>query len=85
MVREVVEALAEKELLKERLHEFVNQRIDRDTSKWSGYVCRPSCFLPSRESEYYKEDISGFKCDYIINIQRPDGSWDISWNWGLIE
>lgn len=70
-------------LLKDRLHESVNNLIDRDTSKWGGYVCRPSQFLSSRDSEYYKDnkDIAGYECTHIINSQLPDGSWDIPWGW----
>lgn len=75
--------LIEYEQLKKRLHESVNQLIDRDTSKWGGYACRPSCFLSSRDSEYYNDnkDISELECDHIISTQLPDGSWDIPWGW----
>lgn len=71
------------DLLKERLYESVNKLIDRDTSKWGGYVCKPSQFLSSKESEYYSDnkDISEFECKYIINTQLTDGSWDIPWGW----
>lgn len=70
-------------LLKERLHEAVNRLIEKDTSKWGAYVCKPSRFLASRDSEYYcdNKEVSDFECDYIIHSQLPDGSWDIPWSW----
>jgi hypothetical protein len=69
--------------LKEKLHKSINKLIVTDTSKWSGYVCQPSCFINSKDSEYYldNKDISDYECEYIINTQLSDGSWNISWSW----
>lgn len=71
------------QLLKNRLHESVNQLIDRDTSKWGGYVCRPSQFLSSRDSEYYSDNqnICDFECSFMMDTQLTDGSWNITWQW----
>jgi len=70
--------------LKQKLHKSINKLIVTDTSKWSSYVCQPSCFITSTESEYYPDnkEIADYECRYIINTQLPDGSWNIGWTWG---
>ena len=70
--------------LKEKLHISINKLIVTDTSKWSGYVCQPSCFINSKESEYYlaNKEIADYECKHIINTQLADGSWNIGWTWG---
>ena len=70
--------------LKEKLHKSINKLIVTDTSKWSGYVCQPSCFINSKESEYYlaNKEIADYECGHIINTQLADGSWNIGWTWG---
>ena len=69
--------------LKKKIHKSVNKLIVYDTSKWGGYVCRPSCFIQSKDSEYYPDhkDISDYECEYMKNTQLEDGSWDITWCW----
>ena len=69
--------------LKEKLHQSVHRLIQTDTSKWNGYVCRPSEFIRSRQSEYYAEnrDIAEYECDFLIRTQLEDGSWPIPWSW----
>lgn len=69
--------------LKEKLHKSINQLIDTDISKWSGYACRPSCFIDSKESEYYpaNKDIADYECEHIVKTQLADGSWEIPWQW----
>lgn len=70
--------------LKSKLHKSINKLIVTDTSKWSSYVCQPSCFINSKESEYYPDnkEIADYECEYIINTQLVDGSWNIGWTWG---
>ena len=70
--------------LKSKLHNSINKLIVTDTSKWSSYVCQPSCFIDSKESEYYldNKEIADYECEYIINTQLADGSWNIGWTWG---
>lgn len=70
--------------LKQKLHKSTHKLIVTDTSQWNGYVCQPSTFLNSNKSEYYPEnkDIAEYECEYIINTQFDDGSWNIGWNWG---
>ena len=70
--------------LKTKLHYAIHKLIVTDTTKWSSYVCQPSCFIKSKESEYYLEnkEIADYECTHIINTQLPDGSWNIGWTWG---
>ena len=70
--------------LKSKLHNSINKLIVTDTSKWSSYVCQPSYFIDSKESEYYldNKEIADYECEYIINTQLADGSWNIGWTWG---
>lgn len=70
--------------LKEKLHKSINKLIEIDTTKWNGYVCQPSCFITSNQSEYYpaNKEIADYECQYIIDTQLSDGSWNIGWNWG---
>ncbi len=72
------------EELKRKLHKSINKLIVTDTSKWSSYVCQPSCFIHSKDSEYYldNKEIADYECEYIINTQLADGSWNIGWTWG---
>ncbi len=72
------------EELKKKLHQSINKLIVTDTSKWSGYVCQPSCFINSKESEYYpaNKEIADYECEHIMKTQLVDGSWNIGWTWG---
>lgn len=71
------------DLLKVRLHENIKKFIETDKSKWSGYICKPSDFFNSKESEYYAEnqEMAEYECEFILNTQLEDGSWPISWAW----
>lgn len=69
--------------LKAKLKESVNKLIVTDKTKWSAYMCKPSQFMSSRESEYYADNkyIAEYECDFIVDTQLSDGSWDIPWRW----
>ena len=69
--------------LRQKLHEAVNKLICTDISKWGDYVCKPSDFISSMDSEYYldNKEISDYQCEHIINTQLEDGSWGICWSW----
>lgn len=71
------------EELSQKLHQAVNKLICKDTSQWGGYVCKPLAFLNSKDSEYYldNKEIADYQCEYIVNTQLEDGSWDITWSW----
>ncbi len=87
MLEHIMQAGAEGQVpckqLKERLHASVNSMITTDTSKWGGYVCKPSQFMNSRDSAFYPEnkEIAEYECKYIADTQLLDGSWDIPWGW----
>lgn len=69
--------------LKEKLHRSVHQLIVTDASQWGGYVCQPSRFIRSKQSEYYpaNQEAADNECTYIIDSQLADGSWEVAWNW----
>ena len=69
--------------LKEKLHASVNKLIVTDKARWGAYVCKPSQFFRSQDSEYYPEnaEMADYECEYIQQTQLPDGSWDIPWRW----
>lgn len=75
--------LVDYDMLKAKLHESVNKLIVTDKTKWGAYMCKPSQFLCSRESEFYaaNKEIAEYECEFIINTQLEDGSWDIPWRW----
>ncbi|MBS6643061.1 MAG: hypothetical protein KH366_05715 [Clostridiaceae bacterium] len=68
---------------KQRLPELVNQAIERDVNKWSGYCMRPSECIPSPHAPAYKgnEEIVEKELDYLIETRNPGGVWNITWSW----
>ena len=69
--------------LTEKLTKLVHDSIERDASKWAHYSVRPSDYISSSESIFYKgnEDIVSRELDYIIETRPQNGVWDISWSW----
>lgn len=69
--------------LTEKLKELVNNSIERDISKWIHYSVRPSEYICSPESIFYKDnkDIVSKELDYIIETRPKKGVWDITWSW----
>jgi hypothetical protein len=69
--------------LAEKLAKLVYNSIERDTSKWAHYSVRPSDYIDSPESIFYKdnEDIVTRELDYIIETRPRNGVWDITWSW----
>ena len=77
-------ALVDLEEFRTLLHEQLRHVITYDTSKWAvDYVCKPSLFVHSKESEFYPENqkICDHECDFIANTQEADGTWHITWSW----
>jgi hypothetical protein len=66
--------------LTERLSKIIYTSIERDTSKWINYTVRPSKYIKSPESIFYKdnEDIMAKELDYIIETRWKKGVWDIT-------
>lgn len=72
------------QLLETKLISQVKSSISTNTAEWeTGYVCKPSHFLHSPSSIFYpgNEAIAKFECDFIIQTQLEDGSWEVSWGW----
>ena len=69
--------------LMEKLTKLVYNTIERDISKWVHYSVRPSDYISSPESTFYKdnEDIVSRELDYIIETRPQNGVWDITWSW----
>ena len=66
------------------LQKQIKQVITYDTKRWSNdYICKPSLFIDSKSSDFYLEnkDICDFECQFILNIQNNDGSWNVTWDW----
>ncbi|MCX8130287.1 MAG: hypothetical protein N3I35_09335 [Clostridia bacterium] len=69
--------------LAEKVKELVYDSIERDTSKWIHYSRRPSDYIYSPESIFYKdnEDILTKELDYLIDTRPQNGVWNITWSW----
>lgn len=65
------------------LHRAVKNLITSDKTQWGAYVCKPSNFFRSRDSEFYAEnkEMADYECEFIKSTQHKDGSWDIPWSW----
>lgn len=73
------------EKFKRLINHQIKQVITYDKSKWlTEYVCKPSLFINSKESEFYVEnkEIAEDEGEFIISTQNVDGTWAITWDWG---
>ncbi len=66
-----------------KVKKLVYDSIERDTSKWVYYTRRPSDYINSPESIFYKdnEDIVTKELDYLIDTRLQNGVWNITWSW----
>lgn len=73
--------------LDEKIGTAVNRSIEREPEKWKYYTVRPSAYIASPDSPFYKENekIVEAELDYLIDTRAPGGVWDITWNWGFPE
>lgn len=62
---------------------LVYDSIERDTSKWEFYGKRPSNYIHSPESVFFKEneDLVMKELDYLIEKRPEKGVWKITWSW----
>jgi hypothetical protein len=70
--------------LRAKLRERVTNTITHDKAKWhTDYICRPSQFFTSRGSVFYgdNKEIADYECEFIVDTQLDDGSWNIPWSW----
>ena len=66
------------------LRNCIKNAITQDKNEWNyGYVCKPSQFFNSKNSEFYDEnrEIAEYECDFIATTQLEDGSWNVAWAW----
>ncbi len=70
-------------LLQLRLNELVKNSIEKDSSKWKYYGVRPSNYIKSPESIYYKENRSIVEKEvkYLIETIPQNDVWGITWTW----
>ena len=63
--------------------DLINSRMERNPEKWAFYTPRPSEFIWSPESVFYKgnEEIVDTELDYLIDTRNPGGVWNITWTW----
>jgi len=70
-------------VLTERVKKLAYDAIERDTSKWAYYSRRPSDYIYSPESIFYKDnqEIIAKELDYLIDTRLQNGVWNITWSW----
>lgn len=69
---------------KRLLQAQIQHSITYDTSKWAvDYVCKPSLFIGSKNSDFYQENesICDYECEFLTKTQEADGTWAITWVW----
>ncbi|HVT98643.1 MAG TPA: hypothetical protein VHE33_14165 [Acidobacteriaceae bacterium] len=54
-----------------------------DPKHWDSYNVKPLTFVHSPQSPFYPEMKQAISAnpDYIISIQKSDGSWGLTWSW----
>ncbi|MCL1631522.1 hypothetical protein M3N64_06115 [Sporolactobacillus sp. CPB3-1] len=69
--------------LSERLRQQVNDLIKKDLNIWNDYGCKPSAFIQSPDSPFYKENKEFLikELDYILDTRNAEGIWNITWSW----
>lgn len=65
------------------LEEKIRNSIEYDTSKWGSYVVRPSKFINSPNSIFYKDnsEIMNKELEYLLNAKPKNEVWGITWTW----
>lgn len=62
---------------------LVCNSIVRDVSKWASYGVRPSNYITSPGSMFYREneDIVQTELDFLIDTRPQNDVWGITWTW----
>ncbi len=65
------------------LSKKITAAIEHDTTKWSSYGARPSNFIHSPDSRFYKENeaIVQEELTYLMNTKPEGDVWGITWTW----
>lgn len=69
---------------KNLLSSQISSLLTYDITIWDKeYVCKPSLFIHSLDSEFYPEfqALCQAECDFIQKTQQADGTWKITWAW----
>jgi hypothetical protein len=71
------------DFLSAAIKKHVDESIVRDVSQWANYSVRPSQFISTPDSPFYKgnEDIIEKELDYLIDTRQDNGVWGITWQW----
>ena len=70
--------------LEKVLIQKVDKILTKDINLWgTGYVCKPSNLFSDKESFLYQSfsELADDECDFIMNMQKADGTWAINWQW----
>lgn len=69
--------------IEQRLKELVNSSIQREPEQWLSYGYRPSAYIVSKDSMFYKgnEDIIEKELDFLVDTLPQNDVWPISWSW----
>lgn len=67
----------------ERLRHELDAMLERDPSRWSDYVLRPSAAFGTRHTEFAEPyaDLITEEQQYLRDTVTADGSWDLNWHW----
>lgn len=65
------------------LSEKIKNSIEYDTSNWGSYVARPSKYIDSPNSIFYKDnaEIINKGIEYLLNTKPKNDVWGITWTW----
>lgn len=81
-----IQELIDLDEFKTLLDQQIKEVITYDTSRWNtDYICKPSLFISSKKSVFYSgnEEICTYECDFIKQTQNMDGTWNVTWDWGV--
>lgn len=69
--------------ISDKLTALVNESIVREPAEWVNYCVRPSNYIKSPESVFYRDnkDIVAKELDYLIDTRPENGVWGITWSW----
>lgn len=66
-----------------KVDDLVVNSVEKDPSKWVGYVTRPSTFISAPDSRFYglMKDAFDYEVNTLFDSQADDGGWYPSWSW----
>ncbi|UCC77847.1 MAG: hypothetical protein JSW37_05635 [Anaerolineales bacterium] len=73
-----------KRRLVSRVRSVIPAVVSHDAQEWESYVITPLRVAPSPRSsvaDLLRQDVQAH-LDYVIEHQKPEGTWDPTWTWG---